>query len=215
MRVSSLPKRLFFHALFLSISVVFGLHGGELMLRLRSENGLRGTLNSFSGHAAPTSTDRDDLPLIADPVLGFRYNPALGEVSSIGLRNPEIELANPAGKKRVVILGDSGRLLVTEEARRAYVDQGDGFLSGLSHHSYLALRLRSAWMALRKSDEKYPWDRYPGFPKSWQDEPWEFVAEQLAAIREMRSRPVRGSWSCASRLDRSTKSRCLAKNANT
>ena len=232
------------------------------MLRLRAENGLRGTLNSFTDAATPTSTERDDLPLVADPVLGFRYNPALEEISTLGLRNPEIELDKPVGKKRVVILGDSvtvltngepntpegliaqlrglldergevingavsgytiyqqrlmlerellrfrpdvvvvqhtlndnqeflhryadnGRLLVTEEAQRAYVALSDGFFDQLAQRSYLALRLRSAWMALRKSNERYPWDRYPGFRESWQDEPWDFVASQLTAIREM------------------------------
>lgn len=40
-------------------------------------------------------------------------------------------------------------------------------------------------MALQKSDEKYPWDRYPGFPKSWRDESWEFVAQQLSVIRDL------------------------------
>ena len=255
-------KRLFFHAVFFSISVGLGSLGAELALRLRTESGLRGALRSFSDLKTPPSSDREDLPIIADPVLSFRYNPRLEDVNSLGLRNPEIELEKPLGKKRIVILGDSvtihtygepntpegliaqlrnrigergevingavsgytiyqqrlmlehellrfspdvvvvqhtlndnqeflhrydesARLLLTEEARRAYAIHGDGTLDWLARHSYLALRVRVAWMALQKSNEKYPWDRYPGFPKSWQDESWEFVAEQLGVIRDL------------------------------
>jgi len=260
--VNSLPKRLFFHALFLTISLCLGALGAELTLRVRTESGLRGAVGSFSDLEAPTASEREDLPLIADPVLSFRYNPKVDDVNSLGLRNPEIELEKPLGKKRIVILGDSvtvltygepntpegliaqlrnrigergevingavsgytiyqqrlmlehellrfkpdivvvqhtlndnqeflhrydesARLLLTEEARRAYAIQGDGPLDWLAQHSYLALRVRVVWMALQKSDEKYPWDRYPGFPKSWRDESWEFVAEQLGVIRDL------------------------------
>ena len=258
----SLRKRLLFHALFLSLSLAMGMIGAELIVRVRAESSLQGTLNSFSDSPIPASTEREDLPLIADPVLGFRYNPALDEISSLGLRNPEIEVEKTAGKKRVVILGDSvtvltnnepntpegliaqlrdligdrgevvngavsgytiyqqrmileqellrfspdvvvvqhtlndnqkflhkfadsGRLLVTEEAQRAYAAEGKGLLYSLSQRSYVALRLRMALLGQGKSEEKYVWDRYPGFPHSWQDESWEFAAEQLTAIRDM------------------------------
>lgn len=113
--MSSLPKRLFFHALFLAISLCLGALGAELTLRVRTESGLRGAVGSFSDLEAPTASDREDLPLIADPVLSFRYNPKVDDINSLGLRNPEIELEKPLGKKRIVVLGDSVTVLTYGE----------------------------------------------------------------------------------------------------
>ena len=73
-------------------------------------------------------------------------------------------------------------LLLTEQARRAFVpDEGDP-LAWLPKRSYLVLRLRFALMQMRLNQAKYPWERYPGFAKAWQEDSWEFVNEQLAAI---------------------------------
>ena len=45
--------------------------------------------------------------IVADPILGFTYNPALPEVNSLGIREKEIAIAPPGGQKRVIVIGYS------------------------------------------------------------------------------------------------------------
>ena len=75
-------------------------------------------------------------------------------------------------------------LLLTEEARRAFVrDEGDP-LAWLPKSSYLALRLRFALLQFRLSQRKYPWERHAGFARAWEEDSWEFVRDQLSAIHQ-------------------------------
>ena len=91
-------------------------------------------------------------------------------------------------------LNDNGRflhrfnkevgLLLTEEARRAFVrDEGDP-LAWLPKSSYLALRLRFTLLQFRLSQRKYPWERHAGFARAWEEDSWEFVRDQLSAIHQ-------------------------------
>ena len=73
-------------------------------------------------------------------------------------------------------------LLLTEEARRASLPEEGDPLAWLPKRSYLALRLRFALMLIRLNQAKYPWERYPGFAKAWDEDSWEYVKEQLGAI---------------------------------
>ena len=45
--------------------------------------------------------------LVPDPVLGFRLNPAVEGVNSIGIRHVELSPEKQEGKMRIVVLGDS------------------------------------------------------------------------------------------------------------
>lgn len=45
--------------------------------------------------------------LVQDPILGFRLSPSLDGVNSLSIRNPEVEVPKPAGRVRVLVLGDS------------------------------------------------------------------------------------------------------------
>ena len=73
-------------------------------------------------------------------------------------------------------------LLLTEEARRAFVRDEGGPLAWLPESSYLALRLRYALLQFRLSQRKYPWERHAGFARAWEEDSWEFVRDQLSAI---------------------------------
>jgi hypothetical protein len=76
-------------------------------------------------------------------------------------------------------------ILLTEEARRVYVESTTGPLGWLAERSTLALRVRFAWHQWTNSGEQYPWDKYPGFPQAWRDESWALVEEELGRIVEL------------------------------
>lgn len=45
--------------------------------------------------------------LVPDPELGFKLNPEIEGINSLGIRGPEIDLRRPAGTFRILLLGDS------------------------------------------------------------------------------------------------------------
>ncbi len=59
----------------------------------------------------PLSRTGLDLSIVADPELGFRYNPNLPNVNSHGIRGPELRLTKQPGQLRVIVLGDSVSVL--------------------------------------------------------------------------------------------------------
>ena len=75
-------------------------------------------------------------------------------------------------------------LLLTEEARRAFVSHEGDPLAWLPESSYLALRLRFALLQFRLHQRKYPWERHAGFARAWEEDSWEFVRDQLSAIHQ-------------------------------
>ena len=76
-------------------------------------------------------------------------------------------------------------ILLTEEARRIYVEDTTGPLGWLAQHSSLALRVRFALNQWEKGGVEYPWERYPGFPRAWRDDSWELADEELGKIVEL------------------------------
>lgn len=254
-------KKILFHALGISMMLVSGLLATELILRVRDEGGIKGAWDTMTAEDVPATHGTPDSEIVADPILGFRYNPARPEVNSLGIRNEEIPLEKPQDRKRLLVIGDSvsimcdwtydpekgwvpflrnklaGRaevingavsgftvyqerlmlehyllpyepdivilqytlndnerflhrfdndlgLLITEEARRAYLPQEGDPLGWLPDWSYLAVRLRLLILQYR-TQTKWPWNKHPGFKAAWQDESWDFFEEQLLAIKEM------------------------------
>jgi lysophospholipase L1-like esterase len=76
------------------------------------------------------------------------------------------------------------QILLTEEARKIYVENTAGTLGWLAQHSTLALRTRFALRQWTK-DAEYPWEKYPGFPQAWSDTSWTLVDEELDRIVEL------------------------------
>lgn len=99
------------HFLFLLIANLLGfslvLGGVEFAVRWRAEHGFVPAWRSLFSPSSPLSDLGTGNVLIADPDLGYRFNPALPGVNSIGIRGPEIALAKAGGKERIVVLGDS------------------------------------------------------------------------------------------------------------
>ncbi len=108
-------KKAFFHLLALSMSLLIGLVGAEIIIRIQEENGPRRAWTAFIEGEVPISYGGDDQRLVADPVLAFRYNSKFPKTNSLGLRNGEITRAKPAGRERVIILGDSVSALCNDE----------------------------------------------------------------------------------------------------
>lgn len=73
-------------------------------------------------------------------------------------------------------------ILLTEEARRIYVQDTAGPLGWLAQHSSLALRVRFAMEQWSKGGVAYPWEKYPGFPRAWRDDSWLLAEEELGQI---------------------------------
>ena len=80
---------------------------GEFALRWRVEGGARAAWRSLIDSGAPFSDLGTGNTLIADPELGYRYNPARPEINSFGIRHAEIPPAKQPGIARVIVLGDS------------------------------------------------------------------------------------------------------------
>jgi lysophospholipase L1-like esterase len=94
-----------FVANLLGFLLVFG--GAEFVVRWRAEHGFSPAWRSLFTASSPLSDLGTGNVLIADPDLGYRFNPALPGVNSIGIRGPEIAPAKAGGKERIVVLGDS------------------------------------------------------------------------------------------------------------
>ncbi len=76
-------------------------------------------------------------------------------------------------------------ILLTEEARRVYVQDTTGPLGWLAEHSALALRVRFALDQMGQDSVAYPWEKYPGFPRAWKDDSWTLAEDELAKIVEL------------------------------
>ena len=100
-------KKALFHVLGISMSLISGLLAAEIILRVRDEHGLRGAWDSLFDRPLPVSVGTATSEIVADPILGFKYNPALPGVNSLGIRDKEIAIAPPRGQKRIIVIGDS------------------------------------------------------------------------------------------------------------
>lgn len=81
--------------------------GAEFVVRWRVEHGLAAAWRSFSNAATPFSDLQTHNEIVADPELGYRFNPAQGGINSLGLRGPEIPPQKAPGVPRLIVLGDS------------------------------------------------------------------------------------------------------------
>lgn len=83
------------------------------------------------------------------------------------------------------LAGKSGWLL-TEEARRALVPQGDGVLDSVCRWSYLALEVRRAVFGFQqRGGGEFPWTNDPGFAAAWRDDSWSMIADEYCKICEL------------------------------
>jgi len=86
-----------------AIGLGLALFTVEFAVRWRVERGWWAAWKSFSGGTPYSEFGTGNL-LVADPELGYRFNPAYPGVNSLGLRGPE---PSPPGRKRLIVLGDS------------------------------------------------------------------------------------------------------------
>ncbi len=100
-------RKLFFALAANAIGLALVLFAAEFAVRWRAEHGWRPAWRSFFSAGAPFSEFSTGGLLVADPELGYRYNPALPGVNSLGLRGPEPVSPKPAGRRRLIVLGDS------------------------------------------------------------------------------------------------------------
>ena len=100
-------KKAFFHLLGLSMILIVGLLAAEIIVRVTVERGFRRAWNAFIEGEIPISYAGDDQELIADSVLGFRYNPKLPDTNTLGLMHAEIARGKTPGQERMIVLGDS------------------------------------------------------------------------------------------------------------
>lgn len=86
-----------------AIGLGLALFAAEFVVRWRVEHGWRAAWQSWST-GTPFSEFGTGSLLVADPELGYRFNPAYPGVNSLGLRGPE---PGPPGGRRLIVLGDS------------------------------------------------------------------------------------------------------------
>ena len=98
-------------ALFIAVSNLLGLAllfcAAEFIVRWRNEHGFKAAWRSLFSGSTPFSDLSTKDELIPDPDLGYRFNPALPGVNSLGIRHAEIPQTKPPGIRRVIVLGDS------------------------------------------------------------------------------------------------------------
>ena len=116
-------KKALFHVLGISMSLIGGLLAAEIILRVRDEHVLQDAWDSLFARPVPTSRSTPTTELVADPILHFKYNPALPGVNSLGIRDKEMAIDPPSGQKRMIVIGDSVSILCDSEysPRKGYV----------------------------------------------------------------------------------------------
>ncbi len=77
-----------------------------------------------------------------------------------------------------------GSWLVTEEARRALLPEGDGLSLRVARWSYLAIEARRLAFANRPRDHVFPWREQPEFLPAWREEGWSAVRDALADMAQ-------------------------------
>lgn len=89
----------------LGLGALFG--AAEFAVRWHHEGGFGPALRSLAGVTSVAQAAGGDGWLVADPLLGYRLNPAHPDVNALGVRHAELEVAKPRDLFRVLVLGDS------------------------------------------------------------------------------------------------------------
>lgn len=76
-----------------------------------------------------------------------------------------------------------GGMIWTHEAERALLPAENDPLALLPDWSYLAVRLRLAYLRAARPAARFPWDAEPDFAPSWKDEGWELFRAELDRIQ--------------------------------
>ena len=100
-------RKLLFVVLANLLGIVVGLAAVEFAVRWRAEHGFLAAWRSLGSGGTPFSDLDTRGQLVADPALGYRWNPATPGTNSLGLRNAEIVVPKPSGRRRLIVLGDS------------------------------------------------------------------------------------------------------------
>lgn len=101
------PKRVLFILVANAIGLAIVACGAEFAVRWRSEHGFLPAWRSLFAASSPFSELGTGNVLIADPEIGYRFNPAQAGVNSLGIRNAEVPLQKSPGAARVIVIGDS------------------------------------------------------------------------------------------------------------
>ncbi|MGH9386782.1 MAG: SGNH/GDSL hydrolase family protein [Vicinamibacterales bacterium] len=87
------------------------------------------------------------------------------------------------------MLNETGRWLVTPDAERVLVPQGQGPLTTLMRSSYLLLELRLRLFALMpRSVTQFPWETDHNVAPAWQDHTWSDFEAHVQAMRDSLAR---------------------------
>ena len=89
------------------MGISLGLVLGETLTRRVVEGSWSAAISSFASGYVPLSDVGSEVWAEAHPELGYRQRANTELTNSIGLRNPEISVAKPAGRRRLLVLGDS------------------------------------------------------------------------------------------------------------
>jgi len=82
---------------------------------------------------------------------------------------------------------EGGRMLITEQARRALLPEKGGLLAWLQRRSYLALRLRLTALQLLGRRGRYVWEYAGDMAPAWKESGWRLYREEFAAIDRLLS----------------------------
>jgi lysophospholipase L1-like esterase len=97
--------------LFIAVANLFGigilLGAAEFSVRWRAEHGFTPAWRSLFTASSPFSELGTGNVLIADPEIGYRFNPARAGINSLGIRNAEVDPRKTPGTTRLIVLGDS------------------------------------------------------------------------------------------------------------
>ncbi len=83
-------------------------------------------------------------------------------------------------------LAGDGHWLITAEARRALLPEGDDPWTRWCRWSYLALEVRQRLFALEHGHGgPFPWQHDPAFAAAWRDDSWALVDSEIGAMHQL------------------------------
>ena len=100
-------KTCFFVFLVNTIGLIFIFIFGEIAARWHNEGSIKAALFSLIDKKAPHETLGTNHWLVHDDALGYKLNPRLKGVNTLGLMHSEFSPEKPSGLFRIIVLGDS------------------------------------------------------------------------------------------------------------